>query len=279
MLTRVRLIAVALVGAVILLGLPFGHERTIVFERVSELRSPLLKLFVAFGGKVSDPASDYPASLFAEFATGCSATLVGADSLLTAAHCAKWSPQVKLRINGADIDAYCTASESADIALCQLETYADGMLFDVIERDAAMAAKDRTIRLTGWAGSPANNVFAGWLRRFLRRLGFGKVFWQGTGTIAASTALLTVTGNVVNGAPVVLKPGDSGGAGYAEQGSRRTIIGVNNCGGPFCGNGADTATSGLTNLTDSSVAQWIQEWADDNGAAVCGFTSTVGCRP
>ncbi|SRR5579871_1199780 len=276
---RVGITAIGALAALVFLGLPAPAQRTVVFERVSTLPSPLLKMFVHLGVEVPDPSVEYPASFFSTFDTGCSATLVGADSVLTAQHCAKYDAHPTLRIDGTDVQSTCTPSQFADIALCQLSTKLSGIVFDVIERDPATAAVGRTVRLTGWADPPPPNFLAAWLRRLRRRLGFGSPFKVGDGTVQQSGLTLMVLGATTNGDAVVLEPGDSGGAAYAQQGSKRTIVGVNMCGRQYCGNAATPATSELTNVTNQSVAEWIAKWAHRNGAQVCGFTSTVGCRP
>jgi hypothetical protein len=101
MLKRKQLVTAAvLIGAVVALGLPYP-QKAIVFEPVSNLRSPLQRVPIYFGGKPLDPADEYPASLFAELsAAWCSATLVGEDSLLTARHCTGWGDRSERTIIG-----------------------------------------------------------------------------------------------------------------------------------------------------------------------------------
>src|SRR5262249_22442390 len=269
MLTRTRLIAAAFVVAaavVLLLGLPYRSDRVVVFEPVSRLHSPLRRLLVKRGNEVTDPDVLYPASLFATFDEGCSATIVGADSLLTSGHCARIvaaaGMAIQLTINGATSNATCTESDVADLALCKLDPDVSGIVFDVIERDATKAVAGNAILLTGWADPPSSNPLVRFFRRLLRRLGIGSAFKTGSGTITATTDTLTVDGNVVSGVQVVLEPGDSGGAGYATPGATRTIIGVNRCGGPGCGYGATAGTSVLVNVTNDTVAAWIERWAN-----------------
>ena len=254
--------------------------KAVVFRQLAEATT-LQKLIALVNADFANRAADFPASLFATFDTGCSATLVGPNAILTAGHCASWSENITLSIKGDNTEAHCIAAPSTtgDLAMCLLDTPVENIVFDVIERDPALAGAMQQILLTGWAEPPPTNWFEHFLQALRHALGLPPPFRTGTGTIQSSASTLVVQGNPNSlGEVMVVLPGDSGGAGYAVRGTKRTIIGVNVCGGRSCTGGNDS-TSQLTNLTDATVSAWIQLWIDDNGGQVCGYTNPVGCRP
>ncbi|HZP48959.1 MAG TPA: trypsin-like serine protease [Vicinamibacterales bacterium] len=269
--------AIAVLSLAILAQLPFHRENGIVFKQIQQLQSPLGRVLV-YLGFAKNPAADFPASFFATFVNvRCSATLVGPDALLTARHCAKGSQSVTVQVNGTDITGWCAVHDSADVALCQLTSPVTGIVFDVIESNAASAAVNKPIHLTGWDDPPAIPI-VDWMRRLWWVVGLGTSFREAMGMVTTSTSVLSATAVAANGSAFQFVDGDSGGAGYAESGTARTIIGVNQCGGPACPGAAPPGANVLTNLTDAAIAGWILSWANDNGAQVCGVTSATGCR-
>ncbi len=271
--------AILLVCLVVILAVRV-RPKPFLFERVARATA-LSRMLSSFNEEIANRAANYPASLYATFDVGCSATIVGPNAVLTAGHCADWSQNITIEFNGDNFDAHCIpATSPLDIAMCRLDNPVDGILFDVIEQNQMPAATGQTIVLTGWADPPATNPFQQLLQTLRRSFGFPPPFRTGTGTIKSSSTTLVVEGNAdPSGQVMVILPGDSGGAGYAVQGAHRTIIGVNVCGGSLCVTGATAATSVLTNVTDPTVFAWIKTWADDNGGQVCGYNTTTDCRP
>jgi hypothetical protein len=271
---------------------PNTSPKKILFRPVSAIKTPSsLKTYLKFGHG-ADP-KNYPASFASTFDVGveCSATLVGADSILTAGHCVDMASQgqydIFIEFDGKQLAVACDSPKEVpgtvrdDIGLCKLEHVVDGILFDVLGSDEALAARGRAVQLTGWAepadpsGSAKSPSYSSsnWLK------GGGPEFQEGTGRIVATGRVLSVLGDWANGGRVVIEEGDSGGAGYVFDNTRRIIVGVNVCGGQYCfGRHSTDGTSKLTNVTNKDVSEWIKGWAMDHGAQVCGITSSPGCR-
>jgi hypothetical protein len=265
----------------------------IVFRHVSAIKTPSsLKTLLKYGHGVPDP-KNYPASFASTFDVGveCSATLVGADSILTAGHCVDMASSghydIFIEFDGKQLRVNCDRPKKVqgkvqdDIGLCKVAQPVDGILFDVIGTDEALAVRGHAVQLTGWAepadpsGSAQSPSYSSssWLK------GGGPEFQEGTGRIVATGRVLSVLGDWANGGRVVIEEGDSGGAGYVFVDTHRIIVGVNVCGGQYCFGGHSTdGTSKLTNVTDENVLAWIKCWVDENKALLCGYNSTKGCR-
>jgi hypothetical protein len=284
------LVATLSIVATVLAGLPWSWSDRFVFRPHVELKpgrvQQFIKPWIGYGHVVANPAVDYPASLAADTReTECSATLVGPDALLTSGHCVSIASTsgetILVKTQEGEICVDCAMLGDLfenDLAMCKLTKPIASRPFDTIARDPALVAKGSAVKLTGWAGSKHRSAIAKWWRRALRRLGFGFVFRTGKGTVTSQEPLLWIDGEITNGGEAVVENGDSGGAAYVENGGSRLVIGVNQCGGRFCGYGAVDDTSRLVNLTSPHAAQWIERWANRTGAKVCGFTTTEGCR-
>jgi hypothetical protein len=272
--------AIAIVAA---LGLPSPRAPRLLFRPVTDIHVSTVKTFLQYGHKVPHPERDFPASFSATFDVPCSATLVGADSVLTSGHCVATAAEagwdIAIEVEGSQVDILCTSSPVADIALCQLMHAINGIAFDVVARDAALAGVGRSVLLTGWGETAPSSSIARWFQRLKLRVGFGPTFTEGTGTVEWSGDTMQVLGNWGNGGRVVVEAGDSGGAAYALDGRRRVVIGVNKCGGAYCAAGSTPSTTVLTSVTYQTISGWIQAWADGHHALLCGYTSTQGCRP
>ncbi|HEV3061503.1 MAG TPA: trypsin-like serine protease [Vicinamibacterales bacterium] len=281
--TLMLVLPIAAIAIVAALGLPSPRPPRLLFRPVTDIHASTVKTFLQYGHKVPHPERNFPASLSATFDVPCSATLVGADSLMTSGHCvtvaAEGQWDIAVEVDGNQVDVLCTSSPVADIALCQLMHVLNGIEFDVVSRDAALAGVGRSVLLTGWGETAPSSLITRWFARLKRRVGFGPTFREGTGTIEGSSDTMQVLGNWGNGGRVVGEPGDSGGAAYAFDGRRRVVIGVNQCGGSYCAAGATDSTTVLTSVTYQTISGWIKGWADGNHALLCGYTSTQGCRP
>jgi hypothetical protein len=285
----IALFAVLLLSAIVV-GLPWSWGGPFVFRPHVEFEPSKAQQYIGpwigYGNVVANPAQDYPASLAGNFGeTKCSATLVGPDALLTSGHCVSVASTagrtILVKTQDGEICAICAKLGDQlenDLAMCKLTKPIAARPFDTIARDPALVAEGRAVKLTGWAGSKYRSAILAWWHRLLRRLAFVYVFRTGNGTVEKQEPLLWIDGEFTNGGEAVVESGDSGGAAYVENGSSRLVIGVNQCGGKFCGENAREDTSRLVNLTSPHAADWIAGWAEKTKAKVCGFTTTEGCR-
>ena len=226
-------------------------------------------------GTPQDPSA-WPASFILKVAGGgCTATVVGPKTILTAAHCLKSS--LKGRINtpgGAATEVACTIhpeytptdtdpKTSVDFALCATMNPINVAAYERIGTDRAATVKGTNVVLLGYGCTQQGGV----------DFGFG-VLHRGDAQIdrvgiGADIYLTTFGANAVC-------YGDSGGAGYYytdRSKTRRVIIGVNSR-----GNIKDTSYISST-ATDAFV-EWTFAWAAENdNALICGLHAAApNCR-
>jgi Trypsin len=287
MSTRNRILAIlataVLVALAVFLLLP-GEGGAMLFRPISSAHrgGGGFSSFVR-NGIFADPARDFPAALAADRQPFCSATLVGANSMLTAQHCVSLAAQtggaIAVEVGDRKLTAICGApSRDVDVALCKLSESIETITFDPIARQ--VPAVNDTVTLTGWAETVTLFSPSTWLHRLAMRFNVFHLFRYGQGRVEAVGLVLNVQGEMTAGGPVVVEEGDSGGAAYIGTGQFRRIVGVNVCGGSRC-LGVDRPNEGtttLTNLTSEGVARWIGDWANGQKASVCGFTNGKGCR-
>ncbi len=259
-------------------------------------------------GRVVDP-SRWPAVVPVTFhdpgqadPDPCSATIVGPNTLLTAAHCAdandgKGSTRTAHVDFGTQrVDVECTISQpylqaapspaptgsvkQYDYALCRLSA-STGQLtpprrfaLESID-DVTAAKKDQPVLLMGYGctsavpGPPDGQLRAA-DATVERRQGLDPAF-------------LTILTPVATGP--ALCPGDSGGplmagATLASQDAPRRVIGVNAGVGTFKGGSTDYWGSYVTPLATPEFRAFVRSWIAANGnPVVCGINKPAGTGP
>lgn len=204
----------------------------------------------------------------------CTSTIVGLQTLLTAAHCVNNGQKVNFTVRGNQQTATCelhpsyvksdsiNLATSLDYALCKINNPVMGFDFETINTSIAFPKVGSPITLLGFGctvASPNN------LGNSFNNLYRGPAIVSGL----PSSSSKYITTN--EGAAVCF--GDSGGAAYISlQSGRRLIIGVNSRGN----------ISTLSRISSTSVAEfvsWALDWADRNQTKICGLDpDAVRCK-
>lgn len=223
------------------------------------------------GGTKAEVA-DWPATLRFDGHMSCTATLVGEQVVLTAAHCVSDGDEGDVIIGGDTFRATCSHHTSfrehvsgadpewwltPDFALCSLEKPVV-RTYESIEVGAWNFPVGHEVWLLGYGCTRVGGADFGALY-----IGAAEVESGPTG----DSYLTFVAGKVT------LCHGDSGGGAYdvAANGDRR-IIGVN-----ATYEGADR--SGIAATGIGGFATWARRWADDRKLRICGIHADAsGCR-
>lgn len=221
------------------------------------------------GAEVTDP-SEWPATfIFRGLEGSCTATAVGPQVILTAAHCIEDEQTGAVRVNGAPLSVKCfhhpewaTGNSTTDFALCLTQAEITGIAYEVVSTAIAFPRREDQVILLGYGCTQAGGHDGS----------FGKLF-KGSATVIRTPTGADVDTVVRGGAAVCF--GDSGGAAYfnlTPTGNRRALIGVNS-------RGDVSRFSFLSSTASSLFVDWAFEWSKSRGVQICGLhTSTLGCR-
>jgi len=216
---------------------------------------------VLINGSVVD-RKDYPTIIWIG---NCTATLVGPRTVATAAHCTGAS--VSFNVGSDKYTAKCRKStfyrnnSTADYSFCYTDRVVENVPFDPINIDPTHIGSGDWILQTGFGCTK----WGGRLDMQLR-VGRSKVISVPSGTNNDIT-----TGGEGS---AVLCSGDSGGPAYSfnEDGTRGLLISVNS-------RSNTTTRSYLSALATSQGLQFINSFADEFDAKICGMHSDVAeCR-
>jgi hypothetical protein len=262
--------------------------RTRTFERAAVAFAPLPEHtasateFEIINGKPAE-RRHFPTVFQATTAPPCTAQLVGATALLTAAHCVSHNTRVKITI-GREMDALCERApgyrdgdDSQDWALCLLEFQITGVLFETIA-DSIPEGGQRVV-LAGYGCTSEGGPMAGQLlvgKSTLMDRDATSVISQGQHLTLVPRGNTLYTKSSIAAGDAVLCPGDSGGPlfifasnSYADA---RRLIAVNS---------ETTFTFGVSLFaaTGSAAARsFFQDWARDHGQTICGVNTSEHCR-
>jgi hypothetical protein len=224
------------------------------FKSIVELESEYtgsvrqMDLFVEGFDPAESPSAAFPGAFWASEL--CSATLVGPQVLVTAAHCFKNNPYVEVTLANQVYTGECVTAaawlkqaDAADVALCKLCKRMPVASLEAMALDVTGVKRGDPVLLTGFGGSAVARV--------------------ASGTHLAGTALVErVEGNVlVTQGGAWLTRGDSGGGGYLHlEKGRRVLISVNSS------VESKDKSSRLELL--SGVKAFLTGWAHDNGVEI-----------
>ncbi len=218
------------------------------------------------GGREADP-KEWPASVYASMGNAaCTATVVGPEVLLIAAHCVDHGGIAKFAIGPNQYSSKCSRSPlyrqgtDHDLALCKIENPVKGIPFENLNQDPDLLKVGNEILLTGYGcirqgGGGGNDG--------IYRIG------EATITRLPNPYDLTARGKAA------LCFGDSGGPAFvyldAEK-TKRVQISVNS-------KGDIRTTSYLTSVSTKASVDFLTSWSDANQVRICGVHSDVdGCR-
>jgi Trypsin len=218
---------------------------------------------------------DWQASLFTnDDGVFCTATLIGARVVLTAAHCLDKGPTIGFTIKSVDYTARCTIAakyktdKTADYALCLTKTAISGIRFERLSFDPAELAKATTLTLAGFGCTRISSPI---IKGF--QIGDAKLLKR-PGEIAAGPNLLQVLGGAA------LCPGDSGGGAFIvkKPSLLRKLVAINS---ELTQAGNDGTISTLASVSTPDFLCFGNGWLRDNAgnAAIPGFPTTVSCLP
>ena len=234
---------------------------------------------VLVGGREARTA-DWPASFYsATVGARCSATLIGPQTLLLAAHCVGDKQDVAIDFRDKVITGKCThasdfrsgtGDRSADYALCKLADEISGIQFERLNRDPTKIILQDKLLLTGYGctklpppgGGPPTGGNDG---KF--RIGKAKIVSL-PGTEAGDINTVKTKDQVV----VCL--GDSGGGSYIElPAHRRILVSVTS---------RVTYTdrvSYLSSVTTTAALAFFEKWISENeNEKICGINFNQRCK-
>lgn len=241
-----------------------GARDTLEFRSVGDLYTYNEADPQVRGGVPTNPA-EFPASFF-DAALVCSATLVGPDVVLTAAHCVDDVPLVRLSTPSGMLTARCeidpgydeASGRDRDWALCKLDDNVGHVTrLETIQTDSTFLEGAESVLLSGFGCSDSSGAGIG-------------VFRTG-----AATILATPPGSnfIVTSDSVALCMGDSGGAAFLSKAeSNRYQVSVNGL--------TDLAgeRSYLVRLNSAEFLRFARDWQVRNDAEICGLSDHPYCR-
>lgn len=211
------------------------------------------------GGVIADP-EDWPAS---PWVGNCSATIIGEQVLLTAAHCVSNGGTKSFSLSGKRYSGRCTHHPSyknnntADWALCALTEPVTNVRFEVIA-----SAEE--------VGCSAGKEFL-WTGFGCRKWGGGSDGKFRVGKVKAIRCPSGSSNDVITRGSVALCSGDSGGGGYVEIDGLRRVVGVNS-------RSNTTDTSYVSNTYSSTFKNWAKSWSESRKFKICGIhPDAEGC--
>lgn len=226
--------------------------------------------------EVADP-TEWRASFYSKSAGhGCTSTLIGPQTLLTAAHCVGAGQDATIKVDGVTYVGACIhhpdypADPSADYALCRMSRSVPDVPYESINTNPKALKVGMYLRLTGYGcisisgTGPVDNVY---------RVGNAPITAL-PGELPHEPNSIITTATVVEDA--ILCRGDSGGPAFIESdmSSARVVASVNSRVSPA------QRRSYMSSLTSEKAMTWIKQWSD---AAVeqriCGLSNALdGCR-
>ncbi len=220
---------------------------------------------VQVSGATPAALGEWPATFrFFHGGKACTSTLVGERAVLTAAHCVSDGQIGTIRVAGRATTLRCdhhpsyARNRNFDIALCLVDrsiALPNGAPSDTLNADPALPAVNTEVTLLGYGC------------RSLDGSGPSGALYQGSADLRVARFILVTT---VGGAALCF--GDSGGAGYFQDGGGRRIFGVNAL------TVADRV-SRLVNVGNPKIRGFIKGWADRRQVGICGVTGGAGrCR-
>lgn len=227
-------------------------------------------------------AEEWPASFYSSAAGArCSATLVGPQALLLAAHCVGNGKRSIISFRSKTYNGKCThaesykngtGDESADYALCFLTSPVEGLRYETINRDASRLKVKGDILLTGYgctqAPAPGSNEPSG---------GNDGIFRIGSAKIIHNPGD-EERNSIITQDEVVVCPGDSGGGAFYlfVSNPRRILVSVNSR------VWYEKKRSYLSSMTTPDAVKFVEAWLKDpenKAARICGFNlSGPSCR-
>ncbi len=250
-----------------------GPPASLSLAPVGELTAnPDLAPLLRGAREVPDPAK-WKASLYTASGKPCTATLIGPQVLLVAAHCIAHRGTVSFKMGNGAYGGPCDQAEgfrektdlSADYALCKISPTVTGITYERVNQDPSALVGMKEVLLSGF-GCTASNGTGGNDGTF--RIGESPV-----------DSLPAKGGNIIvtrGGAALCF--GDSGGAVYTGEGSRRRVLAVNVRTDPDGAGMSDV--SRVASLSSEAASAFIASWQGQNAdAKICGIGKEhVNCR-
>jgi hypothetical protein len=238
-------------------------------------------------GQQASPG-EYPVSFLLKTDQGkCTWFLIGARTLMTAAHCVSHGASIRIEKKKDQTGAYegkCerapgySSDPSQDWALCLLaENYPPPVLYgkpltgyEVLNTDPAAVKKKKRIQITGFGCDYERGPLDG-----IYRVGWAEIFevppWASLPDVVGRTPNVLM----IEKQPSQLCGGDSGGPAFFEpvEGFRQ-VIGINSETVYADGYGYLASTS-----TEDAL-DFFNRWAKTHGQKICGLHEDVeDCRP